>query len=60
MTQRDIAGKLDVDVKTLRNWRKNKPELYKKVMQGFELEKAVEEAKIHYEKLKNILSNYKA
>ena len=54
MTQRDMAGILDIDVKTLRNWRKNKPELYKKVMQGFQLEKVVKEAKEHYERLEKI------
>lgn len=54
MTQRDMAGILEIDVKTLRNWRKNKPELYKKVMQGFQLEKAVKEAKEHYERLEKI------
>lgn len=54
LTQQDIARILEIDPKTLRNWRKNKPELYKKVMQGFQLEEAVEEAKRHYEKLKEI------
>lgn len=54
MTQRDIAGILSVDVKTLRNWRKDKPELYKKVMQGFQFEEAVKEAKEHYERLKRL------
>lgn len=54
MTQRDMAGILGVDVKTLRNWRKDKPELYKKVMQGFQLEQAVTEAKEHYERLKSL------
>jgi hypothetical protein len=54
MTQRDMAGILDVDVKTLRNWRKSKPELYKKVMQGFRLEQAVEESRKHYEVMKRI------
>jgi DNA-binding XRE family transcriptional regulator len=54
MTQRDMAGILDVDVKTLRNWRKDKPELYKKVMQGFQFELAIQEAKEHYEKLKKL------
>lgn len=54
MTQRDMAGILGVDVKTLRNWRKDKPELYKKVMQGFQFEQAVQEAKEHYEKLKKL------
>jgi hypothetical protein len=54
MTQRDMAGILNVDVKTLRNWRKHKPELYKKVLQGFKLEEAVQEAKEHYERLEKI------
>lgn len=54
MTQRDMAGILGIDVKTLRNWRKHKPELYKKVIQGFRLEAAVEEARRHYERLKEI------
>ncbi len=59
MTQRDMAGLLDIDTKTLRNWRKSKPELYKKVMQGFELEKAIEEARQHYENLKKISEQIK-
>lgn len=39
---------------TLRNWRKEKPNLYKTVMKGFEFDKVVEEARQHYEKLKEI------
>lgn len=54
MTQRDMAGILGVDVKTLRNWRKDKPALYKKIMQGFQFEEAVKEAKDHYERLKKL------
>ncbi|WP_180762707.1 hypothetical protein [Helicobacter sp. 12S02232-10] len=38
LTQQDIATKLHIDPKTLRNWRKNKPELYKRVMLGFQYE----------------------
>lgn len=56
MTQRDMAGILDIDVKTLRNWRKHKPELYKKVLQGFQLELALQEAKDHYERLEKIVN----
>lgn len=41
MTQRDMAGYLGVAPMTLRNWRKDKPNLYKIIMQGF----AVEDAK---------------
>lgn len=54
MTQRDMAGILRIDVKTLRNWRKDKPELYKKVIQGFQFELVIQEAKEHYEKLKRL------
>ncbi len=54
MTQRDMAGFLNIDVKTLRNWRKHKPKLYEKVMQGFAFEEAVKVAKENYERLKEI------
>jgi len=54
MTQRDMAGFLNIDVKTLRNWRKHKPKLYEKVMQGFAFEEAVRVAKENYERLKEI------
>lgn len=35
MTQRDMAGFLDIDVKTIRNWRDKKPNLYRIIMKGF-------------------------
>lgn len=38
MTQRDMAGYLGVTPMTLRNWRKEKPNLYKIIMQGFVVE----------------------
>ena len=51
MTQRDMAGFLGVTPMTLRNWRKEKPNLYKIIMQGFAFEEAIESAKENYEKL---------
>ncbi|MDD3324139.1 MAG: hypothetical protein PHN38_03330 [Sulfurospirillaceae bacterium] len=51
MTQRDMAGYLGVTPMTLRNWRKEKPNLYKIIMQGFAFEEAIESAKENYEKL---------
>ena len=54
MTQRDKAIYLDLDPKTLRNWRKNKPNLYNIIMLGFAFEKAVERSKENYEELKNL------
>lgn len=51
MTKRDIAGFLGVDVQTLRNWQKTRPNLYRVIMQGLAFEEAVKESKEHYEKL---------
>jgi DNA-binding XRE family transcriptional regulator len=54
LTQQDMARLIDVDPKTLRNWRKDKPKLYEKVMQGFAFEEAVKVAKENYERLKEV------
>jgi len=42
MTQRDMAGYINVTPVTLRNWRKNKPELYEIVMKGFAFNEMIE------------------
>lgn len=54
MTKRDMAIYLDIDTKTLYNWRKHKPNLYRIVMLGFAFKSAVEKSKLHYEELKNM------
>ncbi len=54
MTQRDKAIYLDLDPKTLRNWRKNKPNLYKIIMLGFAFEEVVEKSKANYEELERL------
>ncbi len=54
MTQRDKAIYLDIDARTLRNWRKNKPNLYKIIMLGFEFEKVVQKSKETYEELESL------
>ena len=54
MTQRDKAIYLDLDPKTLRNWRKNKPNLYKIIMLGFAFEDVVEKSKENYEELEKL------
>lgn len=51
MTQRDKAIYLDIDVKTLRTWKKTRPNLYKIIMLGFAFEEAVEKSKQNYETL---------
>jgi len=42
MTQRDMAGYINVTPVTLRNWRKNKPKLYEIIMKGFAFDEIVE------------------
>lgn len=51
LTQQDMARILGVTPMTLRNWRKEKRNLYKIVMQGFAFEEAIASAKENYEKL---------
>lgn len=51
MTQRDMAGYLGIDVKTLRNWRAKKPNLYKTILQGLAIKDVVKQTKDNYEKL---------
>lgn len=60
MTQRDMAGYLNVDVKTLRNWKKNRPNLYEIILKGFAYDEAVEIAKENYARLANLTSITKA
>ncbi|MCR8699044.1 hypothetical protein CYJ41_01855 [Campylobacter ureolyticus] len=59
MTKRDIAGYLGINVQTLRNWEKNRPNLYKTIMKGLEIEKATKIAKDNYENLEKILKKDK-
>ena len=51
MTKRDIAGYLGVDVQTLRNWEKTRPNLYRVIMQGLAINDAIEHMRKSYEKL---------
>jgi hypothetical protein len=53
MTQRDMAGYLDITPMTLRNWRKDKPNLYKIVMQGFAVEDVKKTLQESMEKLES-------
>ncbi|AJC92029.1 hypothetical protein CSUB8523_0477 [Campylobacter subantarcticus LMG 24377] len=46
-TKRDTAYELDIDVSTLYNWRKYKPNLYRIVMLGFKYNSLLEYHKKH-------------
>ena len=59
MTQRDMAGYLGVTTVTIRNWRKNKPELYEIVLKGFAFDEIVEQSKKSFEEAKALQEKYK-
>lgn len=54
MTQREIADFLGIDTKTLYNWRKHKPELYKKILQGFVFDSLIETHRQNLMTLENL------
>lgn len=54
MTKRDIAGFLNVDTKTLYNWQKNKPNLYKTVMKGLAFDELIELSEKNLEDVKEM------
>jgi hypothetical protein len=58
MTKRDIAGYLNVDYKTLYNWEKNKPNLYKTVMKGLAFDDMIEKAEQNLSELKELQNNF--
>ncbi len=58
MTKRDIAGYLNVDIKTLYNWEKFKPNLYKTVMKGLEFDEIVRTQEENLKKIKELQEKY--
>lgn len=55
MTKKELAERINVDPKTLKNWETSKPELLKLIYLGLATEKHIKETK---EYLKNIQENY--
>jgi DNA-binding XRE family transcriptional regulator len=58
MTKRDIAGYLGIDYKTLFNWEKNRPNLYKTIMLGLMVEEIIEKSEKNLEELKEIKKEF--
>ena len=54
LSKRDIAGILGVDTKTLYNWKKNKPELYRIVMLEFKFDELLKQAENNLNELQKI------
>ena len=60
MTQRDIAGFLNIDRTTLYNWKKNKPNLYKTIMLGLMVEEIIEKSEKSLEELKELKKEFES
>lgn len=58
MTKRDIAGFLNVDMKTLYNWEKYKPNLYKTVMKGLAFDELIEKSEKNLSELKELKEKF--
>ena len=54
ISKRDMAGYLGVDVSTLHNWRKKKPNLYRIIIKGFRFDEVLESSKVAYKNLRKI------
>ena len=54
LSKRDMAGYLGVDVSTLHNWRKKKPNLYRIIIKGFCFDEVLESSKVAYKNLRKI------
>ena len=59
LSKRDIAGILNIDTKTLYNWKKNKPELYRIVMLGFKFDELLKQAQNNLDELQQIAKENK-
>lgn len=58
MTVRDIAGYLGIDTKTLYNWKKDRPNLYKTVMLGLKSKEVIEKMQENIDELKNLEEDF--
>lgn len=58
MTKRDIAGYLGIDYKTLFNWKKDRPNLYKTVMLGLMVDEIIEKSEKNIEELKELKKSF--
>ena len=54
LSKRDMVGILNIDTKTLYNWKKNKPELYRIVMLGFKFDELLKQAENNLNELQKI------
>ena len=55
MTQRDLAGLLHINVKTLRKWKKDRPQVYELLLIGLEVKNILARLKADCAELETML-----
>jgi len=59
MTREELANELNISLRTLSNWEKEKPNLVRLVNQGLSLDETIEETEKHLYKMKKIKEDAK-
>jgi len=54
MTKKELADRINVDPKTLKNWETSKPELIKLIYLGLASEKHIQDVEAYLKKIKII------
>lgn len=58
MTQRDLAGLLNINVKTLRKWKKDRPKVYELLLIGLEAKNILSTLKADCEVLEKMIEKW--
>lgn len=58
MTQRDLAGLLNINVKTLRKWKKDRPKVYELLLIGLEAKNILSTLKTDCESLEKMIEKW--
>lgn len=60
MTQRDLANQLNINVKTLRKWKKDRPKVYELLLIGLEAKNIIATLKADCESLEKMIAKYES
>jgi len=60
LTQQDKARLLNIDARTLRNWRNNKPKLYEIIQKGFAYEELLNELEKKIKEVRELEDKYRS
>ena len=60
MTQRDLANLLNINVKTLRKWKKDRPKVYELLLIGLEAKNIIATLKTDFESLEKMIAKYES